>query len=71
MGHRHLRPGQPLKLGMLNYRPVPQVKQREEGIIEGSEPFLATTLSWWAMKRPGTPCKPGLSLWAGYRSIPI
>ncbi len=32
---QHIPPGQTLKLGLLNYRPVPQVKQREDGIIEG------------------------------------
>lgn len=32
---QHIPPGQPLKMGMLNYRLVPQVKQREDGIIEG------------------------------------
>jgi PAS domain S-box-containing protein len=32
---KHISPGQTLKLGVLNYRPVPQVKQREDGIIEG------------------------------------
>ena len=51
----HLSPGQTLKFGVLNYRVLPQVVEREKGIIDGIKAVFGDNLEIVASEQAGDP----------------